>query len=342
LQAQFISITVHDYFNRDRGISNMPRVFLSLILFSSVLFGITILNSPVYAQATRTWVSGVGDDVNPCSRTAPCKTFAGAISKTAAGGEINCLDPGGFGAVTIIKAISLVCESVEGGVLVAGTNGIVVSAGANDIVVLRGLDIQGTGTGLDGIKFNSGAVLRVEKCVIRGFLASPGNGIHFAPTATSELYVLDTIVADNSAAAASAGILVQPTGTGTASGLIDGVSMLNNGNGLIVDGSLTTGSEMNVVVRNSAAAGNTATGILALSAAGKAVTRIIVSHTAATTNNTGIASNGTGADVTVAYSEVSGNVTGTSFTASLRSYQTNQFRGNITTNGASSATLPLE
>src|SRR5205807_4349167 len=74
------------------------------------------------AQATRTWVSGVGDDANPCSRTAPCKTFPGAISKTAAGGEINCLDPGGFGGVTITKSITIKCHYTEGGVLVRGTN----------------------------------------------------------------------------------------------------------------------------------------------------------------------------------------------------------------------------
>src|SRR6201987_4250349 len=92
--------------------------------------------APAHAQATRTWVSGVGDDVNPCSRTAPCKTFAGAISKTAAGGEINVLDPGGFGAVMITKGITISSAGFEGGVLVQGTNGIVVSAGATDQVVL--------------------------------------------------------------------------------------------------------------------------------------------------------------------------------------------------------------
>src|SRR5246500_4647662 len=119
------------------------------------------------AQASRTWVSGVGDDANPCSRTAPCKTFAGAISKTATGGEINVLDPGGFGAVTITKSITISSESPEGGVLVSGTNGIVVS-GAGVVVVLRGLDIQGLGTGLIGINFLAGSVLHVEKCVIRG------------------------------------------------------------------------------------------------------------------------------------------------------------------------------
>jgi hypothetical protein len=87
-------------------------------------------SNPASAQATRTWVSGVGDDANPCSRTAPCKTFAGAISKTIAGGEINCLDPGGFGGVTLIKAIAILCDDVEGGVLVSGTPGITVNTGA--------------------------------------------------------------------------------------------------------------------------------------------------------------------------------------------------------------------
>src|SRR6266851_7414713 len=85
------------------------------------------LASATHAQATRTWVSGVGDDVNPCSRTAPCKTFAGAISKTAPGGEIDCLDPGGFGAVTITKSLTIDCSATFGSVLAAGTNGINVN-----------------------------------------------------------------------------------------------------------------------------------------------------------------------------------------------------------------------
>src|SRR5437868_10954596 len=108
-----------------------------------------------HAQATRTWVSGVGNDANPCSRTAPCKTFAGAISKTAAGGEINVLDPGGFGAVTITKTISIVNDGAIAGVLVSGTNAIIVSGGVNDVVTLRGLDIDGLGTGINGIRFLS-------------------------------------------------------------------------------------------------------------------------------------------------------------------------------------------
>jgi len=118
--------------------------------------------STAQAQATRTWVSGVGDDANPCSRTAPCKTFAGAISKTAAKGEINVLDPGGFGAVTITKSISIRSDSSTAGVLVSGTNGIIINAAATDKIALKGLDIEGLGTGLNGIRILSAGAVFVE------------------------------------------------------------------------------------------------------------------------------------------------------------------------------------
>jgi hypothetical protein len=121
------------------------------------------------AQATRTWVSGVGDDVNPCSRTAPCKTFAGAISKTAAGGEISVLDPAGFGAVTITKSITISGVGENASILGALTNGIVISAGANDVVTLRHIQLNGAGTGLVGIRFNTGAALVVEDVMVHGF-----------------------------------------------------------------------------------------------------------------------------------------------------------------------------
>src|SRR6516162_3173755 len=133
---------------------------------SATLLLIFVLSSAAQAQASRTWVSGVGDDVNPCSRTAPCKTFAGAISKTAPGGEIDCLDPGGFGAVTITKALAIICDETIGGVLVSGTNGIVVSAGAGDVVLL---DIDGLGSGLTGVLFLNGKALHVNNTKIRGF-----------------------------------------------------------------------------------------------------------------------------------------------------------------------------
>ena len=167
------------------------------------------------AQATRTWVSGVGDDANPCSRTAPCKTFAGAISKTAASGEIDVLDPGGFGAVTITKAITIASEGAgEGGVLVSGTNGVTVSAGANDVVVLRGLQFEGAGTGLNAVKFNSGKALVIENSTMRGFNASGatnGFGINFAPSSGStSLLVRETSILKNGTPPAAAASSSRP------------------------------------------------------------------------------------------------------------------------------------
>src|SRR5258708_3085956 len=135
------------------------------------------------AQATRTWVSGVGDDANPCSRTAPCKTFAGAISKTADKGEIDCLDPGGFGAVTITKNITIDCDSGAGGVLNAGFNGIIISAGTG-VVQLRNLNIQGAGSGLDGIKVIAAGAVHLDDVIIMG---QNTNGIEIAVSAATSL-----------------------------------------------------------------------------------------------------------------------------------------------------------
>src|SRR6202045_4738960 len=120
---------------------------IALFALALGFFAPILASAPAHAQATRTWVSGVGDDANPCSRTAPCKTFAGAISKTAAAGEINVLDPGGYGAVTITKSIRIISDNIEAGVLVSGTNGIVVNVASTDNVLLDGLDIEGLGTG---------------------------------------------------------------------------------------------------------------------------------------------------------------------------------------------------
>jgi len=154
----------------------MTRLFLAAPL--ALLLAVV----PAHAQAPRTWVSGVGDDANPCSRAAPCKTFAGAISKTASGGEIDVLDPGGFGGVTITKAITINGVGTQGAVLAAsGGTGIVVAAPATDKVILRNLTITGTiGQGATGIRFQAGRELLVENVTIDGFT---GACIDVAPTA---------------------------------------------------------------------------------------------------------------------------------------------------------------
>jgi hypothetical protein len=178
------------------------------------LLSVTLLGSPASAQATRTWVSGVGDDANPCSRTAPCKTWAGAISKTTAKGEIDALDPGGFGAVTITKAITL-----DGGggqvasVLVSGTNGIVVAAGAADVVIIRNLRITGNGGGLNGIVYSSGAQLSVENCDIFGFSQSAINANITATTGSAELYVTNSYLTNSASGISLATAGAQLVGT---------------------------------------------------------------------------------------------------------------------------------
>src|ERR1700761_4641177 len=122
--------------------------YLLLFVVAAAAFAL-----PAFAQASRTWVSGVGDDVNPCSRTAPCKTFAGTISKTAVNGEINCIDPGGFGAVTITKSITIDCHEVFGSIAIAATNGIsiafdsFVATDTRKTVNIRNINLQGFDTG---------------------------------------------------------------------------------------------------------------------------------------------------------------------------------------------------
>lgn len=156
----------------------MSKFRQTLNVLGVVLFTLTV-TSLTQAQATRTWVSGVGDDANPCSRTAPCKTFAGAISKTAASGEINAIDPGGFGAVTITKSITIDGQGTMASILASLVNGIIVNDGATAtpgsiIVTLRNLSINGAGNGLNGIRFLRGKTLHVENVEIFGFT---GNGI---------------------------------------------------------------------------------------------------------------------------------------------------------------------
>jgi hypothetical protein len=237
-----------------------------------VLAGTTVMS----AQASRTWVSGVGDDANPCSRTAPCKTFAGAISKTAAGGEIDALDPAGYGAVTITKGITIDGGGGQvGSVLVSGTNGIVINANAStDVVILRNLRINGIGTGLNGVQFLNGKALGVENCAIFGFTQ---NGINIASTG-GRVWITNTDVTNN----AGHGVSVVSSAATTVS--IDRSHFELNNFGVLA------GSNSNVTVTNSSASLNTF-GFVAQPAAGTGEMDIHNS-TASLNTNTGIFSGG--------------------------------------------------
>ena len=227
------------------------RFFVNLLALVVLTLGISSIAN---AQATRTWVSGVGDDANPCSRTAPCKTFAGAISKTAAKGEISVLDPGGFGALTITKSITVNGDGTLAGILSAGVSGIIINAGATDVVYIRNLSINGAGTGLNGIRWIAGKALHVENCKISGIgnnTAGNGNGIVVALTATAgNLFVKDT----NIQTCAIAGISVATT-TGFVAGVLDNVRLEGLPTGLII------GNNAFVSVRNSVINLSTSTGV---------------------------------------------------------------------------------
>jgi hypothetical protein len=297
----------------------------SALWLTSLLLIIFMQAIPAQAQATRTWVSGTGDDANPCSRTAPCKTFAGAISKTAVAGEINVIDPGGYGAVTITKSISIYNDTGEAGVLVTGTNGIIVN-GAGVIVHLRGLVINGVGgsTGFSGIDFINGAQLEVENCVIQQM----GIGITFASNGTnSTMHVHNTVLANN-----GTGFSIRPTNGFTASGSIENVQIVgNSGGALKVDGS-GGGGAINVAVSDSVVSNNASNGVNAISGSGQSTSVSFTRTTIANNGLTGLQANnasGGTAGITIGSSVISQNATATTVigSATIQSYGNNQVTG---------------
>ena len=290
-------------------------------------------------MATRTWVSGVGDDANPCSRTAPCKTFAGAISKTAAGGEIDVIDPGGFGAVTITKSMTL-----DGGIgsgwasiLASFTNGITINAGANDVVTLRNLSINGAGTGVCGIRILAARVVYVENCEIFGFQATAGSdagmGIRDARTAGGQLFVTGTTIRNNRQTA----VFVAPaSGSTRISTVIDNCWLQGNGTAGIIGlaGTLTT-------ISNSIVSGNAQFGIYLEQPAG--VTECNVEHCVIGHNGTGVAVVSGAPTVRLSDSTIVNNGVGIQVTSgTVASYVNNRIVGNSSGNAPSAgATIPL-
>ena len=318
------------------------------LAFFAILLAVFLGAAPAHAQATRTWVSGVGDDVNPCSRTAPCKTFAGAISKTAAGGEINCLDPAGYGAVTITKALTINCIYTEGGVLAAG-NGIVVNAAASDVVVLRGLDIFGVSPPTNGVRFIAGGTLIIEDSTIRNFNASGSFGISFQPSGASTLIVNRTTISSNGNGGTGGGILVQPTGAGgSARVALDDVRVLANANfGISVNTTgASSGNGIQMTIHNSQIIAN-ATGISILQPGGTQNVAMSVTSTEISNNTTiGVTAAGAGTVARFDNTTITANALGISSSsgAQLLSFGGNRLSGNpsfgVPADGAFTGNVP--
>lgn len=322
--------------------SQQKSAFRNSLILSVLLL---LASGSAFAQATRTWVSGVGDDVNPCSRTAPCKTWAGAISKTAAGGIINCLDPGGFGAVTITKSMTISCKHVEGSGLASSTTGVLIN-GAGIDVVLRGLDIDGgapAAPGINGIRFLQGASLIVEDCVIRDFTsAAPnGNGIIVNNTSlVAEVHVINSNITGNGAGAGGAGIQIAPSGTGGARVTITNSNFSNNIIGVRASTAATTGL-IYLTVTDTTAAGSSSHGFVAEGTSGPI--RMMLNRAASVNNlGDGVRSVGGNAIVRVGSSVVTGN-NGTGLIAAsggqLQSYENNQVNSNTVDGTATAVAL---
>lgn len=286
-----------------------------------MIFACVIASPLAVAQATRTWVSGVGDDANPGSRTAPCKTFAGAIGKTAIAGEIDAMDPGGFGTVTITKSITIDGGATFASILGSGTNGVVINAGAASVVNLRNLSINGASTGLTGIRIISAAEVNIENCVIFQFNT---RGIEIQVPSACRVNIRNTIIRDCSGGA----LLAHPNSVLT----LSKCSLLSSQFGFRAEGAVTANFDDCVV------SGHAFHGVIVdtTSVVGQAI--VSLDGCVVTDNsNTGVASKGEGSSVRISNNTIANNIKGISNQSGgvLLSFGNNRIFAN-TTNGSPS------
>jgi Periplasmic copper-binding protein (NosD) len=270
----------------------------------------------------RTHVSGLGNDANPCTAVAPCRSLQIAFTLTTAGGEIYVLDSADFGPLTINKAVTITGEGATAGILATSGNAITINAGTNDAINLRGLDVDGGGSGGIGIQFNTGGFLIVQKSVVRGF----NSGINFTPNGSSTFFASDVVVSNNQ----SNGILVAGAGTNTVIGTVHRVTASGNGVGIHASGSAAS-----IAVTDTIASKNN----YGVGAAGSSV---VVRNTTFIGNAIGISSQD-GAIVRVTQSTLTANGTGLHFTngGQLLSFGDNNVAGNAT-NGTTTGSISMQ
>ena len=289
----------------------------------------TIALAAVAEAQSRTWVSGVGDDVNPCSRTAPCKTFSGAISKTAVHGEINCLDPGGFGSVNITKSIQIDCHELPAGIShTAGTNGVNIaidSFSASDTrrtVRLRNLNFAGADTGARGISISgsflgNNSEVYVEDCLLDGNFGGTGNGIRDGRNGGGLLSVQNTTIRNMLGA-----------GIGTAAGFLSGTTrvVLNNVQIYNCAFGVALSTNTKATISNSVITGNTTAGIFSEDLDGGATaTEVAIDHSVVSKNGTGFQAS-TNSTMRVSNTTAMNNTTAL-FSGTVLSYGNNQTGG---------------
>ena len=304
----------------------------TVIIAAGLAFAAMLLALPAQAQNSRSFVSSTGSDANNCSLASPCRSFQGAYNMTNAGGEIDVLNTAGYGPLTITHAISIVNDGGTASVLIPSSGvGFTINAGVNDAISLRGLTFEGAGVGSDGIQFNSGASLTVKNCVIRHVA---NNGIGLLSNVSSNLFVSDTLLADNGAV----GVQLSPSGSGTVTAVFNRVEANNNaaGDGILIFGGLSSGGSIIVNVAESIASGN-GNGVVVNSASGQTLAKVTLFHSVVANNTSGIEATGTNATLTVAQSAVTGNPSGgwvITGSGTIQTYQDNYFNGNGANTGS--------
>lgn len=272
----------------------MKRIAFPLVLLVSLFLASAAQSQTV----SRTWVSGVGDDANPCSRTSPCKTFNGALLKTTAGGEIDAIDPGPYGTTNINKAITIDGGGFVASVIASGTNGITIAGGTTDVIVLRNVQVMGAGSGVSGVRITGGKAVVLDNLRITGMASGVARGIDVQNVGTVHVTIRNTHVEGNT----GIGAVFQGVFANTVIADISHSSFTNNGShgiyatngarvslhdvvssenaiaGLIVDGTGT-----NVSVLGSSFTNNTSSGVQA--GTGTATTATIALSQSSITGN---------------------------------------------------------
>lgn len=244
----------------------------------------SLFAAPAQAQRQRVFIASYGNDNNPCTFGSPCKTFQNAVSVVADGGEVTAIDSAGFGPVTITsKSVTITSPNgVEAGIAVpAGQSAITINGGPTDTVVLRGLTLDGSGSAHSGVNFTAGLRLEIYNCVVHNFL---GGGISAETAGATSVVISNSVVSDNTSVAEGAvGIFLGTSGSGSIVAALDGVTVVNNYDGVDV---LALGGPVSALIANSHVDNELHSGIFASgSLSGSAVSNVVLKNV--TLNQTG-------------------------------------------------------
>ena len=285
---------------------------------SAATVAIAMIVKPLVALAGgfESFVAATGSDANPCSPNQPCASLQHALDQTSAGGTIEIMSPGAYGQVLITKSITIISQTggsnFEGGGNIIGTPIFTVNAGSSDTVMIRGINLLSLSgiSNTNGIIFNSGGRLHLHNCIFANLNSSSGQGgLLFAPSGASKLVITDSVFSNNITGTSGSGILIQPTGSGSAQVDIERVTVEGNGFGIVADGSGST-TGINMIIADSTLTGNRNDGMIASTSSGGAPIGVMIKNTRSTVNGFGLRSIGSGVTIRVKNSEIIGNDTG--------------------------------